>query len=442
MPLITLFRHPIKLLVAGILPLALLAGYASEILFGELHPPTPVLWSIAGILFVVTGTFFLSDSFANRFQEFFFEQSGGEMAYRGVKFSFLHALAIWLLVTLLYQYRRIKERPWQHWILAGILVVDLLTAGNPINPSAPEDFFSEEPDLVQRVRREIGDGRLFRTKSSSEYTAFVPSDHVVWFYRRNLEILDSYMAAFYRFPVIFHEDFDGLVQIRFVTLKSHIDSLPWERRLPLLSAGGVTVILTEEDFSLSGVRRVADIPNRSNRPLYLYRNETAAARVEFVTSWEVVTSDTEALEALLKPNYDARNHVVLQKPESTLFDLHPGIPEIATVYSDSSECNGPLQIKEMNSNTHSAVFSVSNSCDGYLVFSEPFYPGWRVYVDGKSAPILRANLAFSAVFLPAGEHDVKRNYRPNSVLLGILSSVSFCLLLCLVMYKGWFLIDD
>jgi len=475
-PLISLFRHPIKLLTAGILPLAVLAGYGSELLFGGLHPPAPlnppltpprrglrpltppqggkisapslkmsiVLWGIAGILLIITATFLLSDNFTNRFQEVFFEQSGGtppyppqgEIARGGVKFSFLHASAIWLLMILLYQYHRIKRRQWQHWILAGILAVDLLAAGKPVNPSALEGFFTKEPDLVQDIRRKIGEGRLFRTKSSSEYTVSVPSDNVVWLYRWNLEILDSYLAAFYRFPVIFHEDLDGLVQVHLVTLKSRIDSLPWERRLPLLSAGGVTLILTSDKISIPGVHRIAEIPNRSDMSLYLYQNETAAARVEFVTGWEVVNSNAEALDALLNPNYDPRRHVVLQKPESTIFEMHSGTLKIPTADSNFYECDGPVQIKKITSNTHSALFSVSNHCDGYLVFSEPFYPGWRVSVDGKPIPIWRANLAFSAIFLLAGEHEVKRSYRPNSLLFGVLSAVIFCVVLGVVVYKG------
>jgi hypothetical protein len=439
-PMITLFRHPIKVLTAGILPLALLAGYGSELLFGESRFTSQrkvviLLWSITGIAGILTVTFFLSETFATHFQEFFFKHSAEENARRGIQFSFLHAFAIGLLMALLYQYHRLQERSWQHWMLAGIVAVDLLVAGEPINPSAPAEFFTEEPASVQIVRREIGEGRLFRTKSSSDYTVSAPSDNIVWFYRWNLEILNSYLAAFYRLPVIFHSDLDRLAQVYIVTLKNVLDTLDWERRLPLLSAGGVTVILTSDDFSLPGVQRIASIPNRSTMPLYLYRNETAAARIEFVTSWNVIHSDAEALESLLSPNSDPRQQVVLQIPESTLFERYSETPELPATDSGSSECTQPLQIKNQTSNTHSASFVVSNQCDGYLVFSEPFYPGWRVYVDGERTPILRANYAFSAVFLKAGEHEVERRYRPNSLLYGVLSTVMFCGLLCVVMLR-------
>jgi uncharacterized membrane protein YfhO len=142
---------------------------------------------------------------------------------------------------------------------------------------------------------------------------------------------------------------------------------------------------------------------------------------------------------MLTPTYDPRKHVALQQPTSTVFDLHTKIPKLPTTESNFSPCNGPLEIKKHSSNTHSAIFSVSNSCDGYLVFSEPFYPGWQVYVDEEPAPIFRANCAFSAIFLQAGDHEVKRLYRPKSLLFGALSSLVFCLVLGIVMYKGWFL---
>lgn len=445
-PLITLFRYPIKILIAGIFPLALLTGYAAEIHFGEKEDSSKnlkllvVLWSITIILLTFTTIFLLSRNFANHFQNLFFKQVGGDLVHRGLRISFTHALGIWLLLTLLYQYRRLKRRRWQYWILAGIFIIDLFVAGKQINHYAPREFFTEIPSVVPIVRHEIGDGRLYRTEDPSRFTLQVSSYDVMWMYRSDFETLSSYRGAFYRFPVIFHGDFDGLAQVRLMKLKTLIDTLPWECRLSLLSAAGVTVILTSEHISLPGIHLIAEVPNRSNVPFYLYQNENAAARVEFVTIWEHVASDNEVVKVMLSPGYDPRKQVVLQEPESMFFELLSRIPKVRAVDSNFSERNDFHQIKKIPSNTHSAIFSVSNSCDGYLVFSEPFYPGWRVYIDGNPAPILRANYAFSAVFLKAGEHKVERYYRPNSLLYGVLSSIVFCGVLCLITYKGWLLI--
>ncbi len=54
----------------------------------------------------------------------------------------------------------------------------------------------------------------------------------------------------------------------------------------------------------------------------------------------------------------------------------------------------------------------------YLVLSDSFYPGWEARVDGRPAPILRANFLARAVRVGAGEHEVVFDYRPRSYIMG------------------------
>jgi uncharacterized membrane protein YfhO len=69
-----------------------------------------------------------------------------------------------------------------------------------------------------------------------------------------------------------------------------------------------------------------------------------------------------------------------------------------------------------------AQASLSNP--GYLVLVDTFDPGWRVRVDGHPATLLRANIAFRAVLLPPGTHEVTFLYRPWSVGLGLTLSAT------------------
>jgi hypothetical protein len=57
-----------------------------------------------------------------------------------------------------------------------------------------------------------------------------------------------------------------------------------------------------------------------------------------------------------------------------------------------------------------------------LVLSETAYPGWRVYVDGQSAELLRVNYDLRGVLIPAGSHQVSFVYRPWSAMIGLLIS--------------------
>ena len=47
----------------------------------------------------------------------------------------------------------------------------------------------------------------------------------------------------------------------------------------------------------------------------------------------------------------------------------------------------------------------------WIVFSETGVPFWRAKIDGKKTPLIRANLAYQAVFVPAGTgHRVEFYY--------------------------------
>jgi hypothetical protein len=58
------------------------------------------------------------------------------------------------------------------------------------------------------------------------------------------------------------------------------------------------------------------------------------------------------------------------------------------------------------------------ACDGMVVLSDTFFPGWRARVDGRAAGILEVNGAMRGVLVPKGVHTVTMRYRPASVYLG------------------------
>jgi uncharacterized membrane protein YfhO len=60
---------------------------------------------------------------------------------------------------------------------------------------------------------------------------------------------------------------------------------------------------------------------------------------------------------------------------------------------------------------------------GYVFLSEPFYPERKAYVDGEPVTAVRANLAFTAVPVPAGAHRLEMRYVPDSFRIGLAISV-------------------
>jgi hypothetical protein len=77
-----------------------------------------------------------------------------------------------------------------------------------------------------------------------------------------------------------------------------------------------------------------------------------------------------------------------------------------------------------------AIYRVSVLDSDVLVFSEPYYPGWSVYIDGKEGNVVRVNRALCGVFVPSGVHRVEKVFRPSSFKIG--AAISFFSLFALV----------
>ena len=75
-------------------------------------------------------------------------------------------------------------------------------------------------------------------------------------------------------------------------------------------------------------------------------------------------------------------------------------------------------------------YTSKSSLDKTAVFSEIYYPyGWNAYIDDKPAEIFRANYVLRALNIPAGEHQIRFEFRPDSVYKGDKISMAFVILM-------------
>lgn len=369
-PVMGTLRYPVKALEMTLLPLAILAASGVEHLRHRLSRGDLLAFFTAAILLFGAAAVFSTDGL--RPDRAFFGQQLVEHSASQLRRSMLQAASIAAVVAaLLALVSRARRDP--SMMIALMVAGDLALAGLRVNPFAPRELFAEPP-LVAAIRGEITDGRFWRPREPDEIVVRAPSDDVVWFTWWSAHLLRNYVAPIYGIPVIFHEDYDGLAPRASAKVGEAIRAMTWPERLDWFQKSAISVFLAPDPLNDPRVDRITSVPNTDGSPLHLYRLRDAPF-VRFEA----------ACRASLRP---------------------------------------------LRRTINERVVEVDAPCPGKLVFAETHYPGWRVDVDGRAAPLLIHDTTFSAVALPAGRHVVTKRYRPLLPAAGAaVSLVSLALLL-------------
>ncbi len=87
------------------------------------------------------------------------------------------------------------------------------------------------------------------------------------------------------------------------------------------------------------------------------------------------------------------------------------------------------------------IYKYSAATEKLIVFSEIYYPaGWKCYVDGTEKPYMRANYVLRAMVAPAGDHEIKFSFNPESFVTGNKVSLASSILLFLL--AGGFIANE
>ncbi len=83
------------------------------------------------------------------------------------------------------------------------------------------------------------------------------------------------------------------------------------------------------------------------------------------------------------------------------------------------------------------AFESNNTAEGLGVFSDVYYDkGWKAYIDGKEAKILKADYALRALRIPAGKHQIKFVFLPEAYTSARPIAMA-CSALLLLIAAGW-----
>jgi Predicted membrane protein len=157
-------------------------------------------------------------------------------------------------------------------------------------------------------------------------------------------------------------------------------------------------------------------------------NPDAFGNAWFVDSLKIVDTPNEESDALNEINL--RNTAVLDKQFATFTN------NFVTGHDSTAQIH-------LTKYTPEYIEYESNSDkDGTVVFSEIYYPyGWKAYIDGEFVEHFRVNYMLRALNVPAGQHHIRFEFRPDSIKKGdtlALASLGIIVLTILAGVGYWF----
>jgi hypothetical protein len=171
---------------------------------------------------------------------------------------------------------------------------------------------------------------------------------------------------------------------------------------PLLDLAAVKYVLTHTPLQPvpAGLTQVY-----SDRDATVYRSDRAFARARFVP--DAIAPPDNFAPSMLKG-------MIERLQTAVVLDGYSG-----EARKGGCDAPGAAAVEFLQDGVNQIRLKVSAPCSGFLVLADLFYPGWQATLDGKSAPVYKANYAFRAVEVDAGTHEVVFAYRPWSTRIGV-----------------------
>ncbi|TMB61090.1 MAG: YfhO family protein [Chloroflexi bacterium] len=199
----------------------------------------------------------------------------------------------------------------------------------------------------------------------------------------------------------------------------------WSLADPGYYNDGLNVWLFHPQAEWLAAAGVGYVINPGDEPLV---GTTAAYQGEGVTISQVpgarplaFTSDTVACAA----SPEAAANLLAQRGPMGPVVLQTGACPVTSVATVRVRDRRPERI----------AISVEAALPTVVVVLQSYMRDWSATVDGQPAPILKANLYFQAVPVPAGAHQLSFTYAPSAVRVGAIISVTaigLLFLLCML----------
>jgi Bacterial membrane protein YfhO len=300
--------------------------------------------------------------------------------------------------------------------VAVLVVADLALAHHDLNPMAPASLL-DRPPIVSAIQKP--EARLYVFDYSARLLGrdFRRPANPFLLPRGTSPLVQAAGLVAYLYPPIgrlfglsgsYEQDMLSLSPryLRNLTffLRANEETPGYGR---LVRLAGVDYVVALHDAGLEDLEPVGRFPTPFTEAIRLFRVPDSRPRA-YVVSGVRIARGREAYMTLVDPTFDPAAEVLLE-----------GGPAVRA----DPAFRGESRVRERRYDR--LIVEARVDRPAFLVVNDAYDPGWRASIDGRPTELVRANVGFRAVALPAGEHTVEMVYRPPSALVGFtLSAVS------------------
>jgi len=186
--------------------------------------------------------------------------------------------------------------------------------------------------------------------------------------------------------------------------------------------------LKKQNANPQGIFKNTPVLNMLNGKYVIYNPQAPALKNEYangsawlVNNFEIAESAQEEIDAF--NSVDIKNTAIVNSSFSN--------------YLDKNNYSGNGQVSLASYDPNELLYQFSSQEGQFVVFSEIYFRGeqndWQAYIDDQAADHIRVNYVLRGMKVPAGEHQIRFEFKPRSYYAGEKISLVFSIALILIL---------
>lgn len=258
-------------------------------------------------------------------------------------------------------------------------------------PTTPVIEFLKSQKPPFRIAREdtnllpANSWTAYRLESVEGYDPLYSSDYAHYFHRLSGNPYENGISRYALLEGINHR-FLSAANVKFILTKN-------------------TTEVTAKSYLTADLVKEGYLPVFTDQSVTVYADPKVKDRAYFVNKIRFVKDKAQMGQILDDPQFDPTSEaVIIGEPFKSNF--------------------GQNEVTEINHRNNEVEIKIRSDGGGFLVLSDAYDPGWRVYVDGKRTALYQVNGAHRGVVIPTKTSQVIFRYEPASIKLGLVISLA------------------